>query len=204
MNLADPVRFERTLAAFDAANREDPHTDHDEEGNAVPKELLYALRMSAVLSEYAPEASEALQLAARCQHIRRWTVPRDSYPMDRKGYLQWRTGLKKFHGEQATEIMQAQGYDTGTIKQVVDLLNKKNLKRDPTRRDPEMQTLEDVICLVFLRYYLSEFIPQHSEEKVISIIAKTWEKMSERGHEAALKVDFSPEEKQVIEQALER
>ena len=198
MNLADPVRFERTLAAFDAANREDPHTDRDEEGNAVPKELLYALRMTAVLNEYAPEASEALQLAARCQHIRRWTVPRDSYPMDRKGYLQWRTGLKKFHGEQATEIMQAQGYDTGTIKQVVDLLNKRNLKRDP-----EMQTLEDVICLVFLRYYLAEFIPQHPEEKVVSIIAKTWNKMSEHGHQAALQLDFSPEEKQVVEQALQ-
>ena len=197
MNLTDPVRFERTLAAFDAVNREDPHTDHDEEGNAVPKELLYALRMSAVLATYAPEASEALHLAARCQHIRRWTVPRDSYPMDRKGYLQWRTGLKKFHGEQATQIMQAQGYDTGTIKQVVDLLNKKNLKRDP-----DMQTLEDVICLVFLEYYLAEFIPQHPEEKVVSIIAKTWNKMSEAGHKAALQLDFSPEEKHVIEQAL--
>ena len=198
MNLADPLRFERTLAAFDAANSEDPHTDHDEQGNAVPKELLYALRMSAVLTAYAPEASEALHLAARCQHIRRWTVPRDSYPMDRKGYLQWRTGLKKFHGEQATEIMQAQGYDTGTIKQVVDLLNKKNLKRDS-----EMQTLEDVICLVFLQHYLAEFIPQHPEEKVISIIAKTWNKMSEAGHKAALQLDFSPEEKHIIERALQ-
>ena len=100
--------------------------------------------MSSVLAKFAPDASEVLQLAARCQHIRRWTVPRDAYPMDRKGYLQWRTHLKKFHGEQAAAIMHAEGYDSETIIQVVDLLNKKNLKRDP-----EMQTLEDVICLVF-------------------------------------------------------
>ena len=198
MNLADPLRFERTLAAFDAANREDPHVDHDEQGNAVPKELLYALRMSAVMKEYAPDASEALHLAARCQHIRRWTVPRDSYPMDRKGYLQWRTYLKKFHGEQATEIMQAQSYDQETINKVVDLLNKKNLKRDP-----DMQTLEDVICLVFLRHYLGDFIPQHSEEKVVSIISKTWKKMSDEGHAAALQLDFSEEERAVIEQAVQ-
>ena len=199
MNLTNPLRFERTLAAFDAANREDPHTDHDERGNPVPKELLYALRMSAVLSAYAPDASEALQLAARCQHICRWTVPRDSYPMDRKGYLQWRTYLKKFHGEQATEIMQAQGYEAGTIGKVVDLLNKKNLKRDP-----EMQTLEDVICLVFLQHYLADFIPQHPEEKVVSIISKTWKKMSEGGHAAALQLEFSEEEKGVIAKALEQ
>lgn len=197
MNPTDPLRFERTLAAFDAANREDPHLEHDEQGNAVPKELLYALRMSAVLTEFAPDASEALQLAARCQHIRRWTVPRDRYPMDRKGYLQWRTYLKKFHGEQATEIMQAQGYDSETIGKVVDLLNKKNLKRDA-----EMQTLEDVICLVFLRFYLTDFRQKHPEEKIVSIIAKTWKKMSEAGHAAALRLEFSPEEQSVIAQAL--
>lgn len=197
MTPTDPLRFERTLAAFDAANREDPHTEHDEPGNAVPKELLYALRMSAVLTEFAPDASEALQLAARCQHIRRWTVPREDYPMDRKGYLQWRTYLKKFHGEQATEIMQAQGYDSVTTKKVVALLNKKNLKRDA-----EMQTLEDVICLVFLRFYLADFMKKHPEEKIVSIIAKTWKKMSEAGHAAALKLEFSPEEQAVIAQAL--
>ena len=99
------------MTAFDAANREDPRLDYDEEGNPVPKELLYARRMSSVLAKFAPNASEALQLAARCQHIRRWTVPRDSYPMDRKGYLRWRTHLKKFHGEQGAAIMQAGGYE---------------------------------------------------------------------------------------------
>lgn len=197
MRPADPLRFERTLAAFDAANREDPNTERDEQGNAVPKELLYALRMSAVLTEFAPEVSEALQLAARCQHIRRWTIPREDYPMDRKGYLQWRTYLKKLHGEQAAEIMQAQGYDAEMIHKVVDLLNKKNLKRDA-----EMQTLEDVICLVFLRFYFDDFRQKHPEEKIVSIVAKTWRKMSEAGQTAAMQLDFSPEEQSVIDRAL--
>jgi hypothetical protein len=193
MNVADPRRFERTLAAFDAANREDPRLEEDDDGHAVPKELLYAQRMSTMLDEFAPDASEALRLAARCQHIRRWTVSRDSYPMNRKGYLRWRTHLKKFHGEQATAIMQTEGYDSDTINQVVDLLNKKNLKRDP-----EMQTLEDVICLVFLRHYFGEFLTKHSEEKVLSVVAKTWGKMSEAGHAAALPVAFLPDEMELL------
>ncbi len=199
MNVTDPRRFERTLTAFDAANQEDPRLENNDDGQAVPKELLYAQRMSAVLDAFAPNASEGLRLATRCQHIRRWLVPRDSYPMDRKGYLRWRTYLKKFHGEQATAIMQAEGYDSETIDQMVDLLNKKNLKRDP-----EMQTLEDVICLVFLRYYFADFVSQHAEEKAVSIISKTWKKMSEAGHIAALRLEFSEDEKRVIEKAVQQ
>ena len=195
--ITNPLRFERTMTAFDAANREDPRLEYDEEGNPVPKELLYARRMSSVLVKFAPDASEVLQLAARCQHIRRWTVPRDAYPMDRKGYLRWRTHLKKFHGEQAAAIMQAEGYDSETIIQVVDLLNKKNLKRDP-----EMQTLEDVICLVFLQHYFADFQKQHSIEKAGPIIAKTWKKMSEAGQTAAMLVAFSPKETELIHQIL--
>lgn len=197
MSPADPLRFERTLAAFDAANREDPRLEYDEAGGLVPKELLYAQRMSATLNKFAPGASEALQLAARCQHVRRWTVPRDSYPMDRKGYLRWRTHLKKFHGEQAAEIMQAEGYDSEMIVRVVNLLNKKNLKRDP-----EMQTLEDVICLVFLQHYFADFQKQHSREKVGSIVAKTWKKMSEAGQTAAALAAFSGREAELIHQIL--
>ncbi len=197
MNVTNPLRFERTLAAFDAANRQDPHSEVDEDGNEVPKELLYARRMSSVLAKFAPNASEALQLAARCQHIRRWTVPRDSYPMDRKGYLRWRTHLKKFHGEQAAAIMQTEGYDPETINQVVDLLNKKNLKRDP-----EMQTLEDVICLVFLQHYFADFQKQHPIEKVGAIVAKTWKKMSDAGHTAAVLSTFSGKEAGLVQQIL--
>ncbi len=199
MNIQNKDRFERTMAAFDEANRQDPHQDYDEEGNLVPKELLYAIRMTRTLATFQPDASEALQLAARCQHIQRWTVPRNTYPMDRKGYLQWRTQLKQFHGEKAAAIMQAEGYDKAIIERVQFLLHKKKLKSNP-----ETQTLEDVICLVFLQYYFSDFARQHdySEEKLADIVAKTWNKMSEKGREAALKLPFSEKEANVIRQAL--
>lgn len=197
MNIIDQTRFNRTLAAFDAANAEDPHTETNAEGQKVPKEMLYGQRMSDVMEDFAPDASECLQLAARCQHIQRWTIPRDSYPMDRKGYLKWRTQLKMFHGEKAGSIMKAEGYDAEVIERVKFLLSKKKLKSDP-----DTQTLEDVICLVFLKYYFSDFAKQHSEEKLVDIVAKTWNKMSEKGHAAALKLPFSEEEKNIIQKAL--
>lgn len=196
-NTPDTDQLARTLAAFDEVNRHDPRIDHDEEGHHVPSELLYAQRMSRTLEAFRPDASEALQLATRCQHIERWKIPRADYPMDRKGYLLWRSNLKKFHGERAAEIMQQQGYDEETITRVVMLVNKRQLKRDA-----EVQTLEDVICLVFLHYYFEDFRLKHSEEKLIDIVAKTWRKMSEEGQEAALQLPLSPDSLTLVQKAL--
>lgn len=195
--ISDPVRFERTLAAFDAANTQDPRADQDEQGSPVPYELLYARRMSTALAGFCPDASEVLQLAARCQHIERWRIPRDSYPMDRSGYLNWRSDLKLMHAERAAGIMRAEGYGEEAIARVGSLLRKERLKRDP-----ESQALEDVICLVFLRHYLAEFTQAHEEEKVIDILAKTWRKMSESGHAAALALPFDEQQAQLIQRAL--
>lgn len=190
-------RFSETIQAFDEANSQDPHLEKVGE-QQVPKELLYGQRMTQMMNDFAPEASEVLQLAARCQHIRRWEIPRESYPMDRKGYLLWRTDLKKYHGELASDIMQKHGYDEETIKRVVELLQKRRLKTDP-----EVQTLEDVICLVFLKYYFAEFAAKHPDEKIIEIIQKTWKKMSEDAHTAALQLSFPEKEGKLIEKALE-
>ena len=140
--IADPKRFDAAIAAFDAANAEDPNRD---EGR--PKELLYAQRMSAMLDRFAPDASEAVRLAVRAQHIQRWKTPRASYPMDRQGYLQWRTGLYKFHAETAGRILQEAGYDAGTIERVQAAVGKKGLKVNA-----ETQLLEDVTDLVFLEH----------------------------------------------------
>jgi len=190
-------RFSETIKAFDAANAQDPHLEKDGD-KEVPKELLYAQRMTEMLNDFAPEASEALQLAARCQHIRRWEIPRETYPMDRKGYLLWRTELKKMHGEIAADIMQKHGYDEDTIQRVVELLQKRRLKTDP-----EVQTLEDVICLVFLKYYFAEFSAKHPDDKIVDIVQKTWKKMSEKAHKAALQLSFSERESKLIKEALE-
>ncbi len=189
-------RFQEALAKFEQANGQDPNTE-TVDGKQHPKELLYATRMSEWLSKFQPEASEALQLAARSQHICRWTIPRDSYPMDRKGYLLWRTTLKKFHAEKAEEILSSVGYHPDTIDRVKSLILKQRLKSDP-----ESQTLEDVVCLVFLDHYFDDFASKHQAEKVVSILKKTWNKMSERGQQTALTLEFGEHQHSMIRQAI--
>jgi Domain of unknown function (DUF4202) len=194
--IADLERFNAAIARFDAANADDPTTEVFQ-GAVYPKELLYAQRMTAWLDNIAPDASEALRLAVRCQHIQRWTIPRHTYAMDRHGYLRWRTTLAKFHADTAAAILRDVGYDGATIQRVQTLLRKERLKRDP-----EVQCLEDVICLVFLEHYLAAFATQHDAIKVLDILRKTWTKMSPRGHEVALTLPMSPEARRLVEQAL--
>ena len=169
----------------------------DVDGTEFPKELVYGQRMSAWLDRFAPEAPEVVKLAARAQHIRRWEVPRESYPEGRAGYLKWRTDLYKRHGDIAGEILRQVGYEDTTIDRVKTLLRKRGLKTDP-----DVQLLEDVICLVFLRYYFHDFAKQHTEEKLIPIVQKTWNKMTEAAHEAALAIDYAPEDQAIIQKAL--
>ncbi len=171
--------FDRTIALFDAANTEDPNLDQGQ-----PKELLYAQRMTDMIGRYAPEADDAVKLAVRAQHIQRWKTPRDSYPMTRDGYFQWRTGLYKFHAETAGRLMQEAGYDAATIERVKQAVGKRGLKVNA-----DTQLLEDVADLVFIEHYMLGFAGQHTEyteEKWLDIIRKTWKKMSERAHTFAL------------------
>lgn len=181
---------------FDDANRNDPNMEVHE-GQAFPKELLYAQRMTETLNAYRPNASEALQLSVRCQHIQRWEIPRDAYEKGRVGYLKWRQELKQFHADRATEILEEVGYDSETISQVKFLLLKKQLKKNE-----ETQALEDVICLVFLKYYFEPFIKKHDEGKIIDILQKTWKKMSPNGHKAALQLQLSQDAMNLVEKAI--
>ena len=176
-------RFQQTIAHFDRENAQDPHQEEDG-GQTYPKELLYAKRMSAVLLEFNPTASEALQLAARCQHIKRWELPRSSFPDGRKGYLLWRSKLKEMHAKTAAEILQWIGYDDDVVQQVSKLLKKSGLKTDP-----EVQVLEDVACIVFLSYYFQEFSQKHDAEKLREILQKTLKKMSDEGIAYAKRLD---------------
>lgn len=180
-------RFTAAIALIDAANARDPHG----------QELVYSERMTTCLDRFEPHASEALKLAARAQHIRRWEVPRDTFPRDRKGYHLWRTKLYGFHADATEQILRDVGYDAETIGRVRDLLMKKRIKADP-----EMQALEDVICLVFLEHYFDGFAHGHDAEKLITILRRTWGKMSDRGHEAALRLPLSERAKGLIGRAL--
>jgi len=194
--IQDESRFKKAIHLIDRANSQDPNRE-SWQGEDYPKELLYAQRMTDRLSEFAPDASEALQLAARCQHICRWEIPRESYPMDRTGYLKWRNELKAFHAEKAESILKEAGYEQELIDRVKFLLLKKQL-----RRDAETQTLEDVICLIFLQYYFEPFSHKYEEEKLIDILQKTWRKMSDAGQAAALELNLPEESKGLIIKAL--
>ena len=192
----NPKRFEDALRLIDAANSEDPNTESFE-GEDYPKELLYSMRMTKWLETIEPQASEALRLAVRSQHIRRWEIPRSEYPLDRKGYHQWRTRLYDYHGEKAAGILEQVGYDEETIARVRKLLKKQGLKSNP-----ETQTLEDVACLVFLESYFWDFSRLHDEEKIVGILRKTWVKMSPRGQEAARELSLNAGAEALLNKAL--
>lgn len=192
------ARLEAAFVAFDEANAADPNRV-ESEGNDWPKELLYGRQMSAWMERFAPDASDALKLAARCQHIRRWEIPRDSYPRDRIGYLKWRTELKNMHARLAGETLATVGYDGETIARVQSLLKKERLKQDA-----EAQVLEDVVCLVFLESWFTDFSKQLDPDKIVDIVAKTWKKMSPAGQRAALALaEGLPEDaRTLVERAL--
>lgn len=189
-------KFKKAIKLFNKANSLDPNKELYNEIE-FPKELLYSVRMTEQLSKFAPNSSEALQLTICCQHICRWEIPRDSYEMNRVGYLTWRKDLKDFHAKKAAEILNSVGYDEETIEQVEFLLLKKQLKKNA-----DTQTLEDVVCLVFLEFYFLKFSKKYSEEKLIDIVQKTWKKMSDKGHEAALNLDLPQDALALITKAL--
>jgi hypothetical protein len=175
--------FDKAIALIDAANGEDPNKE-TADGKEWPKELLYSHRMSDMLERFTPEADDAMKLAIRAQHIQRWKSSRSDYAEGRQGYLQWRTGLYKFHAETTGKLMAQAGYDEKTIDRVKQAVGKRALKVNP-----DSQLLEDVADLVFIEHYMLEFAgkhPEYDEEKWLDIIRKTWKKMSERAQQFAL------------------
>ena len=183
----NPSRFQDAIARLDEVNAADPRG----------LELGYAERLSGWVDRLAPDASEALRLAARAQHICRWMIPRESYPAGRIGYLKWREDLKHFHAQKAGEILREVGYDEATIGRVQDLIRKRNFPRNP-----EGRVIEDALCLVFLETQLAETETKTGEEKMTQIIQKTWRKMTPQAREIALTLPLSPECRTLVEKAL--
>jgi hypothetical protein len=191
-------RLAAVLAAIDAANACDPGSAPDDEGHQQPRALLYGRRMSATLDAYRPDAPEVLKIAARAQHIERWTIPRASYPEGRIAYLTWRKDLQQHHARRTGEIMAAAGYGAAEIARAGALLKKERLKADP-----DVQVLEDVICLVFLAHEAPEFIAKHDDGKVRDILAKTARKMSAEGIAAAARLRLDPRLARLLGEALD-
>lgn len=206
--------FATASAALEAAHAEDPRTilintnddnnNNNDEGTSLPYSVHYHRRMAYWLDQLAPEAPEVVKLAVRCQHIRRWTRPRADYPTGLVGYKAWRSGLAKFHAQQAAAILTASGYSSDVANRVGELLCKKNLATDP-----DVQLLEDVICVVFLENEYTAFVEQENfndnDDKLVDIVQKTWKKMTPRGHVAALQLANQLTERglRVVQRALE-
>ncbi len=190
------LRVQQAIKLIDEINLQDPVSDISD-GKAQPKEWLYGMRMSECLAQFEPDAGIALQIAARAQHIKRWSITRDSYPLGKAGYFDWRQSLGRLHAQLAMEIAQQVACDDTDIDAIGRMLRKEKIKRDP-----QVQTLEDVICLVFLQFYFTDFCKKHDEDKLIRIVQKTWAKMSEKGHQAALKLPFTDEQQTLLGKAL--
>jgi hypothetical protein len=189
--------FLSAIERFDAENARDPNSEMAG-GASHPRELLYARRLTEWVLRLAPDASEALRLAARCQHICRWTLPRQSYPMTRPGYLRWRADLKEFHAQTSGKILREVGYSHDTIQKVQDFNLKKNFPRDP-----ESRVLEDALCLVFLQFQFAELAGRMDDDKMVNAVQKTWKKMTPEAQQQALALPLGPKEKALVLRALQ-
>lgn len=198
-NLSDPhaEHFAAALRRFDDENARDPNSVMVD-GVARPRELVYAQWLTDWVLKLCPAASEALRLAARCQHLCRWMIPRTDYPQTRVGYLQWREALKRFHAQRAGGILR----EAGCAEDVVERVQSLNLKKD-FPRDPEGRVLEDALCLVFLEHQLADLAGKTAEEKIIGALQKSWGKMTPAGRAEALKLPYGPRERALLERALQ-
>jgi hypothetical protein len=190
-------RLGAALAAIDAANADDPHTILVA-GVERPKELAHAELMTRWVRTLAPECGDEQLIAARAHHLRRWTIPRESYPRDRSGYLRWRTALQRRHAEDVAAVMRGAGYGDAEIERVQAIVRKRGLGRDP-----EVQVHEDALCLVFLETQLDALTADlGDDDKMIDILRKTAAKMSPAGLEAARGLSLSPAGAALLERAL--
>ena len=190
------ARLERAVAAIDAANADDPETIVVS-GQVRPKEQAHAELMTSWVQRLDPDATDAQLLAARAHHLRRWSIPRASYPEGRAGYLRWRTALKQQHATEVGDILAGQGYDGDTIERVQQIVRKDGLGHDAA-----VQTHEDALCLVFLQTQLLDLAADQGDDKTIEIVRKTTAKMSEHGIAEALALDLGPDARALVEQAM--
>jgi hypothetical protein len=180
--------FDRARAALDAAHAQDPRGDNEAE---------YISRIEAWVRRLVSDASPALLLAARAQHLERWVIPREDFPRDRSGYLKWRSAVHERQGRRAGEILAESGCDPSTTARVAALVGKAL-----PRTDGEAQALEDAACLVFLETELAPFARDYPREKVVDVLRKTWRKMSPGGHAAASSLDLPPPLPELVAEAV--
>jgi hypothetical protein len=189
-------RLAAALAAIDAANADDPNVIMLD-GVERPKELAHAELMTRWVRTLDPDCSDEQILAARAHHLRRWTIPRASYPDGRSGYLKWRAALKRQHGDDVGAILRDAGYDDESVARVQAIVTKRGLGHDHA-----VQVHEDALCLVFLETQLDELASKMGGDKTVDILQKTAKKMSPAGLAAARQLRFSSPAAALLERAL--
>jgi hypothetical protein len=192
-------RFDAAIAAIDAANAADPHTV-ELRGEVRPKEQAHAELMTEWVRRLDPSADEAQLLAARAHHLRRWSMPRSTYPDGRAGYLRWRTALRKQHAAEVGVLLTDAGYDAATVERVQSIVNKEGLA---SGRDPAVQVHEDALCLVFLETQLATTTAQVGDEKMVEVIQKTTRKMSPAGLAHVATIPMREQDRALVARALE-
>ena len=194
--MGDRIRFEQAVAAIDAANADDPHRV-EFRGESRPKELVHAELMTAWVRRLDPEATEAQLLAARAHHLRRWTVPRNTFPEGRVGYRRWRAAQQERHAEEVAEILFDVGFDEGTVSRVGAIIRKQDLGEDP-----QVQVHEDALCLVFLQTQVDSLLDRLGDDKSADVLRKTLAKMSPEARSTALGLDLSDHARLLVETTL--
>jgi len=188
--------YQKARALIDTAHAADPKRTAD----GKPAELVYADNMERWVTQVASVATPVLSLAARCQHLERWSVPRASFPLDKPGYHAWRKSLYKKQADRARELLLQAGVPVVEADEVATWVSKTGLKTNAGT-----QALEDAACLVFLENEIPGFATQHAEysrEKYVDIIRKAWRKMSPRGQELARGIPFTPAIGELVHEAI--
>lgn len=192
----DSIRLQRVLERIDAYNSGDVHRVWHA-GEEYAHEILFSRQLSRWVLALDPKASIPLIIAARGQHIGRWTIPRSSHPDGRAGYLRWREELKTFHADTVARIMGEEGCDDAAIAATRDII----LKRSP-KTNSDVQTMEDALCLIFLESQYQPLKERTPDEKMKGILVKTWRKMSPGARRRALGLKFNPENRAFLERVL--
>jgi hypothetical protein len=190
-------RFDKTIAAIDAINAGDPTTVTVRERTGA-KEIVHAELVTEWVTRLRPDADDALLLAARAHHLRRWSVPRSTESAGRAGYLRWRKGLHAQHAQELGELMNAEGYDDATIERAQRLVRKDDLARG----DADAQALEDALCLVFLETQLGDVAARLEPETLSRVLVRTARKMSDQGRAALADVPLTPDARRLLDEAL--
>ena len=185
-------RYDAAVAAIDAANADDP-TVVEVRGQRVALALVHGQLAAEWIGKLVDEPDETLTLAARAHHLRRWELPRDSYPLGRAGYLRWRRDQKARHARDVAAILQSCGYETSEVEAVQRLIRRESVDG--------AQAVEDAACLVFIETQLGSIAERMDHDLLIEVIRKTARKMSDRGLELVASIPLGDAEKSLLKQA---